>query len=274
MSPINTVALHVGMPSRANDVVAERFSAACQAAGLQVAAYDPGAASAPDVLVCLGGDGTMLSVAEQAARRGMILAGINTGHLGFLTTCSNNEYRSLISALADGSYAVEQRSLLQVVQRSGQQEYAPCYALNELSLMRAQTGRMIDVDVELDGRLLNCYHADGVLVATPTGSTAYSLSAGGALLWPSAEVVTLTPICPHSLNSRPIVVPDSLEITLRPVARRGRAEESIIYSIDGQSARPINVNDMLTVRKAAVGLKLLCLPNHDYAERLRAKMGW
>lgn len=274
MSPINTVALHVGMPSRANDVVAERFSAACQAAGLQVGAYDPSAASAPDVLVCLGGDGTMLSVAEQAARRGIILAGINTGHLGFLTTCSNNEYQALISALVNGSYIVEQRSLLQVIQRSGQQEYEPCYALNELSLMRAQTGRMIDVDVELDGRLLNCYHADGVLVATPTGSTAYSLSAGGALLWPSAEVVTLTPICPHSLNSRPIVVPDSLEITLRPVARRGRAEESIIYSIDGQSARPINVNDTLTVRKAAVGLKLLCLHNHDYAERLRAKMGW
>ena len=122
--------------------------------------------------------------------------------------------------------------------------------------------------------LVDHYIADGLVLSSPTGSTAYSLSAGGALLWPSAEVVTLTPICPHSLNSRPIVVPDSLEITLRPVARRGRAEESIIYSIDGQSARPINVNDMLTVRKAAVGLKLLCLPNHDYAERLRAKMGW
>lgn len=274
MYPIRSVALYVGRPSVENDSIANAFAGACRAAGLYVCKYNPEASSMPDALVCLGGDGTMLAVAVQAARRGIILAGINTGHLGFLTTCGSNEYSALISALCRGSYSVERRSLLQIVQRSGHFVHEPRYALNELSLMRAQTGRMIDVDVELDGRLLNCYHADGVLVATPTGSTAYSLSAGGALLWPSAEVMTLTPICPHSLNSRPIVVPDSLEITLRPVARRGRVEESIIYSVDGQTTHPINVNDTLTVRKATVELNLLSLPNDDYAKRLRAKMGW
>ncbi len=274
MSRVRSVALYQGMRSFANDAIASEFTISCRTAGLNVSMYEPGTSPTPDVLVCLGGDGTMLSVAEHAARTGIILAGINTGHLGFLTTSGNNDYSALVAALADGAFTVERRSLLQIVQSSGSGKFAPCYALNELSLMRAQTGRMIDVDVELDGRLLNCYHADGVLVATPTGSTAYSLSAGGALLWPTAEVVTLTPICPHSLNSRPLVVPDSLEITLRPVARRGRLEESIIYSVDGQNARPINVNDTLTVRKAEIALNLLCLPNHDYAHRLRVKMGW
>ena len=140
--------------------------------------------------------------------------------------------------------------------------------------MRARTGKMIDVDVELDGCLLNRYHADGVLVATPTGSTAYSLSAGGPLMWPNAGVISLTPICPHSLTSRPVVVPDSSEITLRPRARRGRIEESIIYSVDGRSAHTISVNDTLNIRRADVNLRLLALPGNDYAARLRAKLGW
>ena len=150
----------------------------------------------------------------------------------------------------------------------------PLLALNEVCLMRARTGKMIDVDVELDGCLLNRYHADGVLVATPTGSTAYSLSAGGPLMWPNAGVISLTPICPHSLTSRPVVVPDSTEITLRPRARRGRIEESIIYSVDGRSAHTISVNDTLNIRRADVNLRLLALPGNDYAARLRAKLGW
>ncbi len=274
MTRIRNVAFHFVMQGFKNDAILDHVKMALRAARIEVCAYDANSPVKPDLLICLGGDGTMLAVAAEAARRGILLAGINTGHLGFLTTCGNNEYKALESAIIHGTYTVQERSLLEVVRGCGQQTYTPSYALNEVALMRAKTGRMIDVDVELDGCLLNCYHADGVLVATPTGSTAYSLSAGGALLWPTADVVTLTPICSHSLNSRPVVVPDSLEIKLRPCARRGRAEESIIYSIDGQSAHKIDVNDTLTVRKAGFSLKLLCLPNFDYAKRLRAKMGW
>lgn len=274
MSSPRIIAVHSGMASDVNEAMLASFSRDCRAVGLQVVTYDPSSEKSPDVLICLGGDGTMLAVAVEAARRGIILGGINTGHLGFLTTCSHDNIPGLVAALKDGSFTLENRALLQVVHRSADSVTSINYALNELSLMRAQTGRMIDVDVELNGRMLNQYHADGVLVATPTGSTAYSLSAGGPLLWPSAGVVSLTPVCPHSLTSRPIVLPDTHEIKLRPCARRGRLEESIIYSVDGQSTHPINVNETLTVKRADMQLKLLTLPNSDYASRLRAKMGW
>lgn len=227
----------------------------------------------PDILLCLGGDGTMLGAAALAARRGMVLGGINMGHLGFLSACGRDEVPQLVAALADGSYEVHRRSLLEV-RRGGEEPHAPTLALNEVALMRSQTGKMIDVDVEVDGCLLNRYHADGMLVATPTGSTAYSLSAGGPLVWPSAGVVCLTPICPHSLTNRSVVLPDSVEITLRPKERRGRAGQALIYSLDGIATHPIALNEPLMIRKAPEQLKLLALPRSDYAARLRAKLGW
>ena len=273
MTPPRSIALLVGVRNDDNLRLMQMVAGACREHGLSVSEYDP-TAPAPDVLLCLGGDGTMLSVATRAARQGCILAGINTGHLGFLSTCGCAESSVLVQALADGSFGVEERAMLQVSQRSEPDYPEPLLALNEVSLMRAQTGKMIDVEVALDGVLLNRYHADGVLVATPTGSTAYSLSAGGPLLWPNAGVMSLTPICPHSLTSRPVVLPDCVEITLRPIARRGRAEESIIYSVDGRSAHAISVDDVLTIRRASVCLRLLSLPVTDYAARLRAKLGW
>lgn len=230
----------------------------------------------PDMLICLGGDGTILAAAATAAMQGCVLGGINMGHLGFLSACGREEIAELVQALRSGHYGVEKRSMLSVAQCGAEPGSCktPHLALNELSLMRAQTGKMIDVDVELDGCLLNRYHADGVLVATPTGSTAYSLSAGGPLLWPSAGVMCLTPICPHSLTSRSVVLPDDVEITLRPRERRGRAGESLIFSVDGRDTHPIALNETLTIRKADVALNLLTLPQSDYASRLRAKLGW
>ena len=254
---------------------------ACEQAGLMAYEYgrhtqnDP-VLGKPEMLLCLGGDGTILSHAAYAAQHGIVLGGINMGHLGFLTACAREDLQSLVTNLANGDYGVEERSMLSVSQQSSltSEKYENLLALNEISLMRDQTGRMIDVDVELDGCLLNRYHADGVLVATPTGSTAYSLSAGGPLLWPTAGVMCLTPICPHSLTSRPVVLPDNVEITLRPRERRGRAGESLIYSVDGHDTRPIALNETLVIRKAHTSLRLMTLPNSDYAARFRAKLGW
>ncbi len=232
--------------------------------------------SPPDMLLCLGGDGTMLSAAKVAVEQGIILGGVNMGHLGFLSACGREEAENLVAALAAGEYGVEERSVLSVTlhRADGTQTLPPFLAVNEMALMRAQTGKMIDVDVELDGRLLNRYHADGVLVATPTGSTAYSLSAGGPLVWPDAGVFCLTPICPHSLTNRSVVLPESVGITIRPRERRGRAHESLIFSLDGRNTYPIALGESLTIRKAAAPLKLLTLPKSDYAARLRAKLGW
>lgn len=253
----------------------------CNEAGLSVAEIpdfckQPAPAVLPEVLLCLGGDGTMLEAAKRAALTGTILGGINMGHLGFLTTCSREEIPALVSALATGNYETEERSMLQAERSNpltGPSGHIH-YGLNELALMRAQTGKMIDVDVEVNGKLLNRYHADGILVATPTGSTAYSLSAGGPLVWPTAQVLNLTPICPHSFTNRAVTLPDDTEIILRPSERRGRAGERIIYSLDGRSTHDIALNETLTVRKAPMPLRLLALPGNDYAARLRAKLGW
>ncbi len=251
---------------------------ACDKAGLRARelAEGEGPTAADELLLCLGGDGTMLSVAEDAVETGCILGGVNMGHLGFLSACGREDLIPLVAALADGSYGVEERSVLSVCLQDaeGRPVGKPLLALNELALMRAQTGKMIDVDVELDGRLLNRYHADGVLVATPTGSTAYSLSAGGPLVWPDAGVFCLTPICPHSLTNRSVILPETVEITIRPRERRGRSEESLIFSLDGRDTHAISLGESLTIRKAPAALCLLTLPNSDYAARLRAKLGW
>ena len=262
-------------------IVMQDFLHACEQSGMLAYEYgrhtqnDP-VLGKPDMLICLGGDGTILSLSAFAAQHHIVLGGINMGHLGFLTACAREDIHTLVACLANGNYGVETRAMLSVSQQGSvsAEKTEPLLALNEISLMRDQTGRMIDVDVELDGCLLNRYHADGVLVATPTGSTAYSLSAGGPLLWPSAGVMCLTPICPHSLTSRPVVLPDDVEVTLRPRERRGRAGESLIYSIDGHDTRPIALNETLVIRKADTALRLLTLPNSDYAARLRAKLGW
>lgn len=226
----------------------------------------------PEIFICLGGDGTILSIAEPAARAGCVLGGINMGHLGFLSSCGREDWQELLDAIARREYTVEERSLLQVTRSASEEE--PQLALNEVALMRAQTGKMVDVDVELNGELLNRYHADGVLVATPTGSTAYSLSAGGPLLWPNAGVMCLTPICPHSLTNRSVVLPEDVEITIRPRERRGRSGESLIYSLDGRTTHSIGLDDTLTIRKSPLSLRLLSLPGSNYATRLRAKLGW
>lgn len=240
----------------------------------EIGKYTESCQPPPDVLLCLGGDGTILAAAEKAAQQGIIIGGINMGHLGFLSACGREDIPLLVEALAEGRYAVEQRSLLQVYRSGNDSAQPPQFALNEVALMRAQTGKMIDVDVELDGELLNRYHADGVLVATPTGSTAYSLSAGGPLLWPTAGVMCLTPICPHSLTNRSVVLPEGVRITMRPRERRGRSGESLIYSLDGRATHAIALNETLTICKAPVSLRLLSLPGSDYASRLRAKLGW
>lgn len=203
------------------------------------------------MLVTFGGDGTMLTVSSLAAAHHVPLAGVNLGRLGFMTTCSVQELPLLAYALQEGSFLTDERSMLEVVRMGVDGIAVPPrkLALNEVSLIRAQSGKMVDLDAEIDGELLNRYHADGVLVSTPTGSTAYSLSAGGPLVWPMSRVVCVTPICPHSLTNRSVVLPDTMTIRLRPRERRGRFD-SMVYSLDGRSAYPIEVGESLVIRKA------------------------
>ena len=223
------------------------------------------------MLVTFGGDGTMLTVSSLAAMHRVPLAGVNLGRLGFMTTCSVQELPLLAYALQEGSYLTDERSMLEVVRVGGDGVAAPPrkLALNEVS----QSGKMVDLDAEIDGELLNRYHADGVLVSTPTGSTAYSLSAGGPLVWPMSRVVCVTPICPHSLTNRSVVLPDNMTIRLRPRERRGRFD-SMVYSLDGRSAYPIEVGESLVIRKAPETLSLVHLRKQNFGALLRAKLRW
>ena len=216
------------------------------------------------MLVTFGGDGTMLTVSSLAAMHRVPLAGVNLGRLGFMTTCSVQELPLLAYALQEGSYLTDERSMLEVVRAGEDGVAAPPrkLALNEVSLIRAQSGKMVDLDAEIDGELLNRYHADGVLVSTPTGSTAYSLSAGGPLVWPMSRVVCVTPICP-----------DTMTIRLRPRERRGRFD-SMVYSLDGRSAYPIEVGESLVIRKAPETLSLVHLRKQNFGALLRAKLRW
>ena len=220
------------------------------------------------MLVTFGGDGTMLTVSSLAAMHRVPLAGVNLGRLGFMTTCSVQELPLL-------AYALQEGSMLEVVRAGKDGVAAPPrkLALNEVSLIRAQSGKMVDLDAEIDGELLNRYHADGVLVSTPTGSTAYSLSAGGPLVWPMSRVVCVTPICPHSLTNRSVVLPDTMTIRLRPRERRGRFD-SMVYSLDGRSAYPIEVGESLVIRKAPETLSLVHLRKQNFGALLRAKLRW
>ncbi len=265
--------------SRVRQLMHEIFSAA----GIQ--SYDIGEfdadgrpllADGTDIAICFAGDGTMLSLVNQVIAQGCILTGVNMGHLGFLSACSRHEAQELAEAIVHGSYSVEERIVLEVTQYddAGRCVKGPLLALNELSLMRAQTGKMIEVDVALDGERFNRYHADGILVATPTGSSAYSLSAGGPLIWPNSGVMCLTPICPHSLTNRSVVMPDTVEISLHPRERRGRHHETMIYSMDGRMVHQIKLEDTLVIKKSQHTMQLLNMHNSDYASRLRAKLGW
>lgn len=253
---------------------------ACGRAGVEVQLFYPPAIvdgdwARLDALLCLGGDGTMLSMAALAARHGVPIGGINLGRLGFLTACSAEEAPRLVEMLAAGELAVRERAMLQArVVHAETGDGGPVFlALNELALMRAQMGKMVDLDVEVNGKLLNRYHADGVLVATPSGSTAYSLSAGGPLIWPKASVLCVTPVCPHSLTNRSVVLPDDVRLSLRPRARRGRAD-AMIFSLDGRNTYELKVDETLQMEKAPVSLKLLQMPDTSFAALLRAKMRW
>ena len=228
-----------------------------------------------DMIVSFGGDGTMLALASFAARNEIPLAGVNLGRLGFLTTCSVQELESFSEALCLGSCTVELRTMLEAypVNESGKQRCECKLALNEVTLTRSKSGKMVDLDAVVDGSLLNRYHADGVIVATPTGSSAYSLSAGGPLVWPDSSVFCVTPICPHSLTNRSVVLPDHVEICLRPRERRGRVDV-MEYSLVGRDTLSISVGESLVIRKATQALSLVHMPNYNFGELLRAKLRW
>lgn len=224
-----------------------------------------------DLVISLGGDGTLLETLHRIGPAAAPIAGVNIGTLGFLTACTAEEIDLLSDHLAGGQMNIVERRMLRVEMRAECGERHEFLALNEAALMRGETGRLVSLEARVNGELLNHYRADGLIVATPTGSTAYSMAAGGPLLGPEAGVFVITPICPHSMSNRSLVVEDGSVIELSP---SGENEEPILFSVDGRDILRIARDSVVRVTRHHESLRLLRLPGHSFYETLRKKLHW
>lgn len=224
-----------------------------------------------DLVAVLGGDGTMMHAVSRLGRFEKPVAGINIGTLGFLTSCTDSEIDVFADAVSSGCFKISVRMLLvaKVIRASGESEIY--HGLNEVAMARGETGRLVTLIAKVDGEWLNRYRADGLIVATPTGSTAYSLSAGGPLIAPQSSVMVITPICPHSLSQRSLVLSDDVEIEISPE----RADDApMIFTVDGRDTTRIDPGDKVVIKKSSRSFHLLRLEDTSFYEALRQKLGW
>jgi NAD+ kinase len=225
-----------------------------------------------DLIVVLGGDGTLLGVARLVAPRGVPILGVNLGGLGFLTEVARDEASSALKEVIEGRYDVDRRIMLEaIVERahSTERRSGPLQALNDVVLNKGPLGRMLELDVVADRKPFCSYRADGLIIATPTGSTAYALSAGGPILFPTLGAMVLAPICPHTLTNRPVVLPDTFEIEIRVTA----PDHDGTLIVDGQESVPIGTADTIHVHRGRHAV-VLVRSAHPYFEVWRDKLRW
>ncbi len=227
-------------------------------------------AARADMLLVLGGDGTLLAVARAAGDRQVPILPVNLGSLGFLTSVKLNELYAVLEEVLAGRHRVSERIQLQTeVVREGK-VLQTHHALNDAVLSKATLARIIEMDLTVESGYVCSYRADGLIIATPTGSTAYSLSAGGPIVYPTVDAFVITPICPHSLTNRPLVIPDSMTMDLS--FRSG--DNAAILTLDGQVGVELGGGDHVVIRKAATRLKLVRPLRKTYFEILRNKLKW
>ena len=223
-----------------------------------------------DLVIVLGGDGTLLSAARAIGNREIPLFPVNLGGLGFLTAITIDElYPELTRALA-GEHRIGRRKLLHAEVERGNRIVGRYEALNDVVLTKSAIARMIDLDCHVDEQFVCAYKADGLIVATPTGSTAYSLSAGGPIIFPSVPTICLTPICPHMLTNRPVLVPETSVVKIRCQG----ADGSVFLTIDGQVGEPLRCHDAVICRSSQSALHLVRPPRMMFFDVLRQKLKW
>jgi NAD+ kinase len=228
-------------------------------------------AAAANVVVVLGGDGTLLQASHWVDRDDVLLLAVNFGSLGFLTEVTLDELYPALEGVLTGKAPWDKRRMLRaVVTRPGHGEHA-YDVLNDVVVTKASLSRIIELDVVVDGAFVSAFRADGLIVSSPTGSTAYNLAAGGPILHPALEAIVITPICPHMLTNRPLVVKDTCSIEVR--LRAGR-DVAIHVSFDGQTGISLTQTDSLRISRSPRALRLVTSPGRDYFEVLRAKLKW
>ena len=228
-------------------------------------------ASRADLVIALGGDGTLLYAARLVARQGVPLLGINRGRLGFLTDVLPQDMIESVDAALDGKLAREDRTLLRARLCSPDGKVKESLALNDVVLQKSASGRMLDFEVQLNGRFVNSHAGDGMVIATATGSTAYALSCGGPIVEPDLDVLVLAPICPHTLSDRPVVISARTEIEIKLIER---FETQAQIVCDGVVIGELAPDDRLEVKAAQERITLLHPPGHDYYRLLRSKLQW
>ena len=221
-----------------------------------------------DMVVAFGGDGTMLWAARVVGRRSIPILGVNLGKLGFLAEFSSNDMEQAITDLAQGRYRIEERLALEA--HTPAQPGKPFTAMNDFVLDKARSSRLIDLEVSIDGAFAVTYRGDGLIVSTPTGSTAYALSNGGPIVTPGSDVIGITPISPHTLGGRPLIVPRTCEIRLVAHARGGE----VLFSADGQEESLLTPPAEVVIRAASFPLRLVRRTDRTYFDVLRAKLLW
>ena len=221
-----------------------------------------------DMIISIGGDGTFLKAAGRVGRKNIPILGINTGRLGFLADVSPEEMEETFNEIHKGQYNVEERSVLQLSSNKKKMEILP-YALNDIAVLKRDSSSMITIHTSINDAYLATYQADGLIIATPTGSTAYSLSVGGPIIVPHSNTIAITPVAPHSLNIRPIVIRDDWKITLDVESR----SHNFLVSIDG-SSESFTENDRITINRADYTIKVVKRLNHVFFDTLRSKMMW
>ena len=220
------------------------------------------------MVLSMGGDGTFLKAASHVGNKNIPILGINTGRLGFLADVSPEEMEDTFKDIYNHNYKVEDRSVLQVYSGGQPLKGYPC-GLNEIAILKRDSSSMITIHTSINGAYLTTYQADGLVIATPTGSTAYSLSIGGPIIVPHSNTIAITPVAPHSLNVRPIVINDDWEITLDVESR----SHNFLVAIDGRS-ETCREGTLLSIRKADYNIKVVKRPNHVFFHTLRDKMMW
>lgn len=223
-----------------------------------------------DLIIVLGGDGTMISTARLLGDSEVPVLGINYGSLGYLTEFRIEEMVSSLEEILAGNYTIDPRVTLTAEHWRDGKKQADARALNDVVINKAALARIIEIEVLLSGLYVNSFRADGLIVSTPTGSTAYNLSAGGPIVYPSMNAVVVTPICPFTLTNRPIVVPDDAEIKLILKDEN----EGVVLTIDGQVGYQMQSGDEVTIRKSRTGFNLVQPQNRNYFDVLRNKLKW
>jgi NAD+ kinase len=227
-------------------------------------------ASRVDLLVVLGGDGTILRTVRFVSEYDIPVVGINLGEFGYLTEVNLNEMYSALELIVNGEYQTEKRMMLDITIYLGTETIRQQSILNDVVITRGNLSRILNLETTVNERYLTTFRADGIIISTPTGSTAYNISAGGPIVFPEQDSFIINPICPFTLTNRPIIVPDSAEIKVILWTR----EQGATLTLDGQVSYTMKSGDSMVIRKSPYVTNLVSSPHRDYMEILRTKLGW